>query len=143
MQKGIQQMGITSNEWVYNKLLQTKEKMDIIDDDRIELNLETVKEISFGGAIGILAGYASTKAGLPLLLSSACFVLYRGSVYDGYVRTTWSPLAIDDASITRHMYRKLRRETVAGDKRLEKFLKKNAFLLLAFSGGLLMGKICS
>ena len=84
-----------------DKVLEKIEKMDLPDDDVIEINLETVKEISFGGAIGILAGCASRKAGLPLLLSSACFVLYRGSVYDGHLRTSWSPLAIDDASITR------------------------------------------
>ena len=30
-----------------------------------------------------------------------------------------------------------------GEKRLEKFLKKNAFLLMAFSGGVMIGKLCS
>jgi len=117
--------------------------MDTPDDDTIELDLETIKEISFGGAIGILSGFACKKAGLPVILSTACFVLYRGAVFDGHIRTTWSPLAIDDASITRHMYRKLRRETMDGEKRLEKFLKKNAFLLMAFSGGVMIGKLCS
>ena len=75
--------------------------MDITDDDNIEINLETIKEISFGGAVGMLAGYASKKVGAPILLSSACFLLYRGAVYDGYVRAAWSPLAIDDASLPR------------------------------------------
>jgi len=117
--------------------------MDIIDDDSIEINLETLKEISFGGAIGMLSGAACEKAQLPVLLSTACFVLYRGAVYDGYIRTSWSPLAIDDSSITRHMHRKLRRETVSDEKRLKKFLKQNAFLLLAFSVGVLIGKMCS
>ena len=77
--------------------------MDTPDDDTIELDLETIKEISFGGAIGILSGFACKKAGLPVILSTACFVLYRGAVFDGHIRTTWSPLAIDDASITRYI----------------------------------------
>ena len=75
--------------------------MDITDDDAIEINLETIKQISYGGAIGLLAGYASKKAQLPVLLSTACFVLYRGAIYDGYVKTKLSPLAIDDSSLTR------------------------------------------
>ena len=75
--------------------------MDRTDDDNIESNLETIKEISFGGAIGMLGGYASKKAGAPILPSSACFLLYRGAVYDGHVRTSWSPLGIDDASLPR------------------------------------------
>merc|ERR1712018_200518 len=103
------------------------------------INLETLKQMSYGGALGMLAGYASKKAQLPVLLSTACLVLYRGAIYDGYVRTSLSPLAIDDSSLTRHMHRKLRRETVSDEKRLEKFLKQNAILLLAFSGGLLIG----
>ena len=77
--------------------------METPDDDSIELDLETIKEISFGGAIGILSGFACKKAGLPVILSTACFVLYRGAVFDGHIRTTWSPLAIDDASITRYV----------------------------------------
>ena len=73
--------------------------MDITDDETIEINLETIKEMCFGGAIGMLAGYVSKKAGAPILISSTCFLLYRGAVYDGHVRTPWSPLAIDDASL--------------------------------------------
>jgi hypothetical protein len=39
------------------------------------------------------------------------------------------------------MHRKLRRETMSDEKRAEKFLKQNAILLLAFSGGILVGKL--
>jgi len=117
--------------------------MDLPDDDSIEINLETIKQILFGGSIGMICGIAANKAQLPVLLSTSFFVLYRGAVYDGHIRTSWSPLAMDDSSLTKHMHRKLRRETVSDEKRLEKFLKKNAFVLLAFSGGILAGRLSS
>jgi uncharacterized membrane protein (Fun14 family) len=75
--------------------------MDIMDDDTIEINLETIKQISYGGALGLLAGYACKKAQFPVLLSTAGFVLYRWAIYDGYVKASVSPLAIDDSSLTR------------------------------------------
>ena len=81
--------------------------MDLPEDDSIEINLETVKQILFGGSIGMICGIAANKAQLPVLLSTSCFVLYRGAVYDGHIRTSWSPLAMDDSSLTKYETRSI------------------------------------
>ena len=83
--------------------------MDLPEDDSIDINLETVKQILFGGSIGMICGIAANKAQLPVLLSTSCFVLYRGAVYDGHIRTSWSPLAMDDSSLTRYETRSIYR----------------------------------
>ena len=69
----------------------------------MEVTLETIKEIALGSAFGMCAGYATKKAGAPVLagLASTSFLLLRGAIFDGHVQATWSPLAIDDASFSR------------------------------------------
>ena len=68
-----------------------------------EIGLETVKELAFGGLLGMCAGYAAKKTGAPVLIgvSTASFLLLRGAIFDGHIQATWSPLAIDDASFAR------------------------------------------
>ena len=72
-------------------------------NNAVEIGLETVKEIAFGGAIGMCAGYAAKKAGAPVLVgvASASFLLLRGAIFDGRIQASWSPLAVDDASFPR------------------------------------------
>ena len=41
------------------------------------------------------------------------------------------------------MQRKLWRETMSGEKRLDKFFQQNGVILLAFSGGILVGQAVS
>ena len=69
----------------------------------MEVTLETIKEIALGSAFGMCAGYATKKAGAPVLagVASTSFLLLRGAIFDGHVQATWSPLAIDDASFAR------------------------------------------
>ena len=41
------------------------------------------------------------------------------------------------------MQRKIRRETMSGEQRLDKFLQQNGLLLTAFSGGVVISQIAS
>ena len=43
----------------------------------------------------------------------------------------------------RHMQRKIRRETMSGEQRLDKFLQQNGLILTAFSGGVVISQIAS
>ena len=43
----------------------------------------------------------------------------------------------------RHMQRKIRRETMSGEQRLDKFLQQNGLILTAFSGGIVISQIAS
>ena len=41
------------------------------------------------------------------------------------------------------MQRKIRRETMSGEQRLDKFLQQNGLILTAFSGGIVISQIAS
>lgn len=69
----------------------------------LEVSLETVKEVAFGGVLGMCAGYAAKRAAAPFIVgaASASFLLLRGAIFDGHIEANWSPLSIDDASFAR------------------------------------------
>ena len=50
--------------------------MDLPDDDSIEINLETVKQITFGGAIGMICGIAAKK-----VTNEYTFIVYIIAIY--------------------------------------------------------------
>ena len=82
-------------------LIEDRLRMDA--NNTLDIGLETIKEIAFGGAVGLCAGFAAKKAGAPVLMgvASASFLLLRGAIFDGHIQATWSPLAVDDASFAR------------------------------------------
>ena len=43
----------------------------------------------------------------------------------------------------RHMQRKIRRETLSGQQRFDKFIEQNSVLLLSFGSGVIIGQIGS
>ena len=81
--------------------------------------------------------------GVPVLagLLTTSFVLFRMAVFDGYFVFKLSPLKIDNPSFAHHMKRKLRRETIDSDKRLEIFARENGVVLGSFAGAMVMGQL--
>ena len=45
--------------------------------------------------------------------------------------------------LLRHMQRKIRRETLSGQQRFDKFIEQNGVLLLSFGSGAFIGQIGS
>ena len=82
-----------------------EEGLNMASSSSLDVGFETVKELAFGGALGLCAGYAAKKAGAPVLVgvASASFLLLRGAIFDGHLQASWSPLAIDDASFARYL----------------------------------------
>ena len=74
-------------------------------------------------------------------LLTTSFVLFRMAVFDGYFVFKLSPLKIDNPSFAHHMKRKLRRETIDSDKRLEIFARENGVVLGSFAGAMVMGQL--
>ena len=81
-----------------------EDSLNMASSSSLDIGFETIKEVAFGGAIGLCAGYAAKKAGAPVLIgvASASFFLLRGAIFDGHIQASWSPLAIDDASFARY-----------------------------------------
>lgn len=105
--------------------------------------MEELKEAAFGGFAGLAAGYVTKKAGLPVLgcLLTAGFAMFRMAMFDGYMVFKLSPLKIDNPSFAHHMKRKLRRETIDSDKRLEIFIRENGVVVGSFAGAMVMGQL--
>ena len=105
--------------------------------------MEELKEVAFGGIAGLCAGYLTRKAGVPILggVLTTSFILFRGAIFDGHLVFKLSPLKIDNSSFAHHMKRKLRRETVDSDKRLDIFIRENGVILGSFGASLILGQI--
>lgn len=105
--------------------------------------MEELKEAAFGGFAGLCAGYVSKRSGLPVLagLLTTSFVLFRMAIFDGYLVFKASPLKIDNPSFAHHMKRKLRRETIDSDKRLDIFIRENGVVVGSFAGAMVMGQL--
>ena len=52
-------------------------------------------------------------------------------------------LLIVNYCLLRHMQRKIRRETLSGQQRFDKFIEQNGVLLLSFGSGAFIGQIGS
>lgn len=103
-------------------------------------SVELAKEIVFGGACGLCAGYVSKKFGSKFIAgaATAAFMGLRYAIFDGHHLANWSPLDKDDASYGSYLFRKARRETTKGSKRFETFCKDNIFVVSGFAGGLIL-----
>ena len=66
---------------------------------------------------------------------------FRMAIFDGYMVFKLSPLKIDNPSFAHHMKRKLRRETIDSDKRLEIFIRENGVVVGSFAGAMVMGQL--
>ena len=82
-----------------------EDSLNMASSSSMDVGFETIKELAFGGALGMCAGYAAKKASAPALvgIASASFLLLRGAIFDGHIQASWSPLAIDDASFARYL----------------------------------------
>ena len=107
------------------------------------VRMEEFKEVAFGGVAGLTAIYITKKVGMPVLggILTASFLLFRGAIFDGHVLFKLSPLKIDNPSFAHHMKRKLRRETVDSDKRLEIFIRENGVVIGSFSAAFILGQL--
>ena len=105
------------------------------------MSMEVAKELAFGAAAGLAAGYASRKlsSGFVAGASTAGFLLLRAAIFEGAHLATWSPLAQDDPSFANHMLRKARKETMKPEKRAEIFFKDNVIVIGGFAGGIILG----
>jgi len=105
--------------------------------------MEEMKEIAFGAVAGLCAGYVTKKMGVPVLAGvlTTSFILFRGAIFDGYLLFKQSPLKIDNPSFANHMKRKLRRETVNSEKRLDMFFRENGVVIGSFGGAIILGQL--
>ena len=93
-----------SKSEVYSRLDSLiEDNLRMASDSTLEISLETIKEVAFGGVLGMCAGYAAKKTAAPFIIgaASASFLLLRGAIFDGHIQANWSPLSIDDASFAR------------------------------------------
>ena len=89
---------------VFSKLdLLIEDNLNMASGSTLEISLETIKEVAFGGVLGMCAGYAAKRTAAPFIVgaASASFMLLRGAIFDGHIQANWSPLSIDDASFAR------------------------------------------
>ncbi len=100
---------------------------------------EVCKELAFGAAFGLCAGFVGKKFGSAVVggMCAGSFLLFRCAIFEGRYCATWSPLAIDDASFSSHLLRKAKKETgIRGD--VSAFLKDNAYVFGGFAGGFVL-----
>ena len=102
--------------------------------------VEICKEVAFGASVGLVAGYVSKKVGSGLVTAAvaASFVALRAAIFEGRHLATWSPLARDDPAFTQHLIRTARREAMSGERRIDWFLRENAYVLGGFTGGVII-----
>jgi hypothetical protein len=106
------------------------------------LPTEAVKELMFGGTIGLCSGLVAKRLSMPVLagMASVVFLFFRAAIFDGRLLVPWSPLQIDDTTFASDLIRKARRESLSDRKRMDLFIRENFLIFSGFGGACLLSQ---